>query len=139
MMEELQCNMIKGKYEIWQLTLIKCNQFSTLDTNSATDALCSTLTAYLDNVCLLSSRTAHATPSDVLHKNRSKLSSAQRKWHKSKDPTDLSLYQPLLSSFSANVSTVKTTFYHIKINNFSDAYMHFKSFSFFVLPLIPQL
>ncbi len=38
------------------------SQFSALDTNSATDALCFTLTSCLDNFCPLSSRPARATP-----------------------------------------------------------------------------
>ncbi len=38
------------------------SQFSALDTNSATDTLCSTLTSCLDNFCPLSSRPARTTP-----------------------------------------------------------------------------
>ncbi|CAM4698576.1 unnamed protein product [Leuciscus chuanchicus] len=44
-------------------TLPPPDQLSTLDTNSATDTLFSTLTPCLDNFCPLSSRPAHATPS----------------------------------------------------------------------------
>ncbi len=102
------------------------SQFSALDTNSATDTLCSTLTSCLDNFCPLSSRPARATPSapwlsDVLREHRAKLRAAERKWHKSKNSTDLSVYQSHLSSFSANVSTAKMTYYHDKINNCSDS------------------
>ncbi len=65
------------------------SQFSALDTNSATDTLCFTLTSCLDNFCPLSSRPARATPSapwlsDVLREHRAKLRAAERKWHKSK-------------------------------------------------------
>ncbi len=102
------------------------SQFSALDTNSATDTLCSTLTSCLNNFCPLSSRPARATPSapwlsDVLREHRTKLRAAERKWHKSKNSTDLSVYQSHLSSFSANVSTAKMTYYHNKINNCSDS------------------
>ncbi len=110
------------------------SQFSALDTNSATDTLCFTLTSCLDNFCPLSSRPARATPSapwlsDVLREHRAKLRAAERKWHKSKNSTDLSVYQSHLSSFSANVSTAKVTYYHNKINNCSDSRALFKTFS----------
>ncbi len=101
------------------------SQFSALDTNSAADALCFTLTSCLDNFCPLSSRPARATPSapwlsDVLREHRAKLRAAERKWHKSKNSTDLSVYQSHLSSFSANVSTAKMTYYHNKISTFQN-------------------
>ncbi len=61
------------------------SQFSALDTNSATDALCFTLTSCLDRFYPLSSRPARVTPSapwlsDVLREHRSKLRAAERKW-----------------------------------------------------------
>ncbi len=70
--------------------------FSVLDVNAATDILFSTLTPCLDHICPLSSRPARAAPSnpwlsDVLHEHRSKLRAAERKWQKSKDPSDLSI------------------------------------------------
>ncbi len=115
------------------------SQFSALDTNSATDTLCFTLTSCLDNFCPLSSRPARATPSapwlsDVLREHRAKLRAAERKWHKSKNSTDLSVYQSHLSSFSANVSTAKMTYYHNKINNCSDSRALFKTFSSLLCP-----
>ncbi len=115
------------------------SQFSALDTISATDTLCSTLTSCLDNFCPLSSRPARTTPSapwlsDVLHEHRSKLRAAERKWCKSKNSTDLSVYQSLLSSFSANVSTAKTTYYHNKIKTCSDSHTFFKTFSSILCP-----
>ncbi len=66
-----------------------------------------------------------------------KLRAAERKWHKSKNPTDLSVYQSHLSSFSANVSTAKTTYYHNKINNCSDSRALFKTFSSLLCPPPP--
>ncbi len=118
------------------------SQFSALDTNSATDTLCFTLTSCLDNFCPLSSRPARATPSapwlsDVLREHRAKLRAAERKWHKSKNSTDLSVYQSHLSSFSANVSTAKMTYYHNKINNCSDSRAVFKTFSSLLCPPPP--
>ncbi len=63
--------------------MVSSSQFSALDTNSATDTLCSTLTSCLDNFCPLPSRLARTAPS-VLCEHRSKLRAAERKWHKSK-------------------------------------------------------
>uniref|UniRef100_A0A9J7YHT7 Reverse transcriptase domain-containing protein n=1 Tax=Cyprinus carpio carpio TaxID=630221 RepID=A0A9J7YHT7_CYPCA len=115
-------------------SLPSLSQFSALDTNSATDTFCSTLTSCLDNFCPLSSRPARTTPSapwlsDVLREHRSKLRAAERKWHKLRNSTDLSVYQSLLSSFSANVFTAKTSYYHDKINNCCDARTLFTTFS----------
>ncbi len=119
------------------------SQFSALDTNSATDTLCFTLTSYLDNFCPLSSRPARATPSapwlsDVLREHRAKLRAAERKWYKSKNSTDLSVYQSHLFSFSANVSTAKMTYYHNKINNCSDS-PHSSKLSLLFSVLLPLL
>ncbi len=80
--------------------------FSSLYVNAATDTLCSSLTSCLDNICPLSSRPAWTAPSnpwlsDVLREHRTRLRAAERKWQKSNDPWDLSMYQSLLSSFSA--------------------------------------
>ncbi len=90
--------------------------FSALDVNTATDTLCSTLSSCLDHICHLSSRPAHASPSnswlyDVLREHRSELRAAERKWRKSKDLSDLSIYQSLLSSFSAEVHTAKASYF----------------------------
>uniref|UniRef100_A0A8C1RPY1 Reverse transcriptase domain-containing protein n=1 Tax=Cyprinus carpio TaxID=7962 RepID=A0A8C1RPY1_CYPCA len=124
-------------------SLPSITQFSALDTNSATDTLCSTLTSCLDNFCPLSSRPARTTPSapwlsDLLREHRSKLSAAERKWPKSRNSTDLSVYQSLLSSFSANVFTAKTSYYHNKINNCSDSRTLFKTFSCLLSPPPPS-
>ncbi len=51
--------------------------------------------------------------------------------------TDLSVYQSHLSSFSANVSTAKMTYYHNKINNCSDSRALFKTFSSLLCPPPP--
>ncbi len=92
--------------------------FSALDVNAATDTLLST--SSLDNICALSSRPAHAAPSyswlsDVLREHRSEFRAAERKWRKSKYLSDLSIYQSLLSSFSAEVHTAKASYLHNKV------------------------
>ncbi len=76
--------------------------FSSLDVNAATDTLCSTLTSYLDNIFPFFSRPARTAPSnpwlsDVLCEHRTRLRAAERKWRKSNNPSDLSMYQSLLS------------------------------------------
>ncbi len=116
--------------------------FSALDGNAATDTLFSTLTSCLDPICPLSSRPARAAPSypwlsDVLCEHRSKLRAAERKWHKSKDPSDLSIYQSLLSSFSAEVHTAKASYFHNKINSTSDTRKLFKTFNSLLCPPPP--
>ncbi len=77
--------------------------------------------------------------SDVLSEHRSKLGAAERVWCKTKNPTDLNVYQSLLSSFSTNVSIAKRTYYHNKINNSFKSCMLFKTFSSFFCPPPPPL
>ncbi len=116
--------------------------FSVLDVNAGTDTLFFTLTSCLDHICPLSSRPARAAPSnpwlsDVLCEHRSKLRAAERKWHKSKDLSDLSIYQSFLSSFSAEVHTAKASYFHNKINSISDTRNLFKTFNFLLCPPPP--
>ncbi|KAI2645286.1 hypothetical protein H4Q32_028264 [Labeo rohita] len=116
--------------------------FSSLEVNAATNTLCSTLTSWLDAICPLSSRPARATPinpwvSDVLREHRSKLRAAERKWRKSKNPSDLSMYQSLLSSFSAQVHTAKSSYFHTKINNAPETRYLFKTFNSLLCPPAP--
>ncbi len=116
--------------------------FSALDVNTVTDTLCSTLTSCLDHICPLSSRPARAAPSnswlsDVLREHRSELRAAERKWRKSKDLSDLSIYQSLLSSFSAEVHTAKASYFHNKINSTSDTRNLFKTFNSLLCPPPP--
>ncbi len=99
--------------------------FSALDVNTATDILCSTLTC-LDHICSLSSRPARAARAE----HRFELKAAEIKWCKSKDPSDLSIYKSLLSYFSAEVHTVKASyFFHNKTNSASDTRNIFKTFN----------
>ncbi len=113
--------------------------FSSLEVNAATDTLCSTLTSCLDDICPLSSRparTALSNPwlSDVLREHRTRLRAAERKWRKSNDPSDLSMYQSLLSSFSAEVHTAKSSHFHNKINNAPDMRNLFRTFNSILSP-----
>ncbi len=107
--------------------------FSSLDVNAATDTLCSTWTSCLDNICPLSPRPARTAPSnpwlsDVLREHRTRLWAAERKWGKSNDPSDPSMYQSLLSYFSAEVHTAKLSHFHNKINSAPDMRNLFRTF-----------
>ncbi|KAI2642373.1 hypothetical protein H4Q32_026077 [Labeo rohita] len=123
-------------------SLPSTTRFSSLDVNAATDTLCSTLTSCLDDMCPLSSKPARAAPpnpwlSDVLREHGSKLRAAERKWRKSKHPSDLSMYKCLLSSFSAQVHTAKSSYFHNKINNAPDTRKLFKTFNSLLCPPTP--
>ncbi len=116
--------------------------FSSLDVNAATDTLCSTLTTCLDDICPLSSRPARTAPSnpwlsDVLREHRTRLRAAERKWRKSDEPSDLSMYQSFLSSFSAEVHTAKSSHFHNKINNAPDMRNLFRTFNYLLCPPPP--
>ncbi len=121
--------------------------FSSLDVNVATDTLCSTLTSLFplkDDICPLSSRPAQTAPSnpwlsDVLREHRTRLRVAERKWQKSNDPLDLSMYQSLLSSFSAEVHTAKSSHFHNKINSAPDMRNLFRTFNSLLCPPPPLL
>ncbi len=115
--------------------------FSSLDVNAATDTLCSTLTTCLD-ICPISSRPARTAPSnpwlsDVLREHRTRLRAAERKWWKSNEPSDLSMYQSFLSSFSAEVHTAKSSHFHNKINNAPDMRNLFRTFNYLPCPPSP--
>ncbi len=116
--------------------------FSYLYVNAATDNLCSTLTSCLDYICPLSSRPARTAPSnpwlsDVLREHRTRLRVAESKWQKSNDPSDLSMYQSLLSSSSAEVHTAKSSHFHNKINNAPDMRNLFRTFNSLLCPPSP--
>ncbi len=116
--------------------------FSSLDVNAATDTLCSTLTTCLDDICPLSSRPAWTAPSnpwlsDVLREHRTRLRAAERKWRKSNEPSDLSMYQSFLSYFSAEVHTAKSSHFHNKINNAPDMRNLFRTFNSLLCPPSP--
>ncbi len=96
----------------------------------------------LDDICPLSSRPARAAPSnpwlsDILREHRTKLRAAERKWRKSNDPSDLSRYQSLLSSFSTEVHTAKSSHFHNKINSAPDMCNLFRTFNYLLCPPPP--
>ncbi len=116
--------------------------FSSLDVNAATDTLCSTLNSCLDDMCPLSSRPARTVPSnpwlsDVLREHRTRLRAAERKWQKSNDQSDLSMYQSLLSSFSGEVHTAKSSHFHNKIHSAPDMRNLFRTFNSLLCPPSP--
>ncbi|KAK3524780.1 hypothetical protein QTP86_005467 [Hemibagrus guttatus] len=74
----------------------------------------------MDLLCPLSTiRKKNSSPapwlSVVLRNNRRELRSAARKWKKSKLDTDLISYRTLLSKFSLDVTSAKTSFYKEKL------------------------
>ncbi len=75
--------------------------------------------------------------SDVLREHWTKLRAAERKWCKSKDLSDLSKYQSLLSSFSPEVHTVKSSYFHSKINSTPDTRTLFRIFHSLLCPPPP--
>ncbi len=116
--------------------------FSSLDVNVATDTLCSILTSCLDDICPLSSMPARTAPSnpwlsDVLCEHWTRLRAAERKWQKSNDPSDLNMYQSLLSSFSTEVHTAKSSHFHNKINSAPDMRNLFRTFNYLLCPPPP--
>ncbi|XP_053534071.1 uncharacterized protein LOC128629551 [Ictalurus punctatus] len=118
------------------------SHLSSLDLNTATDMLCSTLTSSLDNICPLKSRPARTSPSspwlsEALRNNWAKLRASERKWRKSNNPTDLTNYQTLLSSFSNSISIAKATFYQEKIGSSPNIRILFKTFSSLLCPPPP--
>ncbi len=115
--------------------------FSSLDVNAATDTLCSTLTTCLDDICPLSSRPARTAPSnpwlsDVLHEHRTRLRAAERKWRKSNEPSDLSMYQSFLSS-SLLKSTLPNRHISITRSTMLQIYNLFRTFNSLLCPPPP--
>ncbi|KAK3542188.1 hypothetical protein QTP86_016987, partial [Hemibagrus guttatus] len=68
----------------------------------------------LTTICKKNSSTAPWL-SDVLRNNWRELQSAERKWKKSKLDTDLISFRTLLSKFSLDVTSAKTSFYKEKL------------------------
>ncbi|KAK3528007.1 hypothetical protein QTP86_013117 [Hemibagrus guttatus] len=96
--------------------------FSSLPLDSATDTLLSSLSSTMDLLCPLSTirkKNSSTAPwlTDVLCNNRRELRSAARKWKKSKLDTDLISYRTLLSKFSLDMTSAKTSFYKEKLEN----------------------
>ena len=93
---------------------------SNLPPDSASSTLLSSLSSALNSLCPPVSRPARASPpspwiSDTLRTSRASLRAAERKWGKSRDPSDLSAYQSLLVTFSSAITSAKRDYYHTKI------------------------
>ncbi len=86
---------------------------------------------------LLSRRLLNPWLSDVLREHRTRLRAAERKWRKSNDLSDWSMYQSLLSSFSAEVHTAKSSHFHNKINSTPDMRNLFRTFNYLLCPPSP--
>ncbi len=87
----------------------------------------------------MTARTAPSNPwlSDVLREHRTRLRAAERKWRKSNEPSDLSMYQSFLSSFSTEVHIAKSSHFHNKINNAPDMRNLFRTFNSLLCPPSP--
>ncbi|KAI4875089.1 hypothetical protein NFI96_025166, partial [Prochilodus magdalenae] len=76
--------------------------------------------------------------SDVLRNNRRELRRAERKWRRSQLDSDLHTYQAVLSRFSAEVTTAKSSFYKRKLEeSASDPRKLFSIFSSLLNPPSP--
>ncbi|KAK3570650.1 hypothetical protein QTP86_024562 [Hemibagrus guttatus] len=96
------------------------DSFSSLPMDSATDTFLSSLSSTMDLLCPLSTKcrkTSSPAPwlSDVVCNNQRELRSADRKWKKSQLDTDLISYRMLLSKFSLDMTSAKTSFYKEKL------------------------
>ncbi|KAI4893880.1 hypothetical protein NFI96_005588 [Prochilodus magdalenae] len=121
-------------------TLPLPDSFSTLSLNTATDTLLSSLSSAFNHLCPLSPRSTRSSPpapwlSDVLRNNRRELRRAERKWRRSQLDSDLHTYQAVLSRFSAEVTTAKSSFYKRKLEeSASDPRKLFSIFSSLLNP-----
>ncbi|KAI4895100.1 hypothetical protein NFI96_002639 [Prochilodus magdalenae] len=124
-------------------TLPHPDSFSSLSPNTATDTLLSSLSSAFNHLCPLSPRSTRSSPpapwlSDVLRNNRRELRRAERKWRRSQLDSDLHTYQAVLSRFSAEVTTAKSSFYKRKLEeSASDPRKLFSIFSSLLNPPSP--
>ncbi|KAL7851889.1 hypothetical protein SRHO_G00176740 [Serrasalmus rhombeus] len=119
------------------------DSFSSLNVNDATDALCSTLSSCLDDLCPLTTRVMRSNKpqpwlkNDTVRELRSRLRAAERKWREKRIHADLQNYQLLLASFSTCLTTAKAEFYHSKINSLTDSRKLFATFNTLLNPPPP--
>ncbi|KAI4892629.1 hypothetical protein NFI96_034103 [Prochilodus magdalenae] len=124
-------------------TLPHPDSFSTLSLNTATDTLLSSLSSAFNHLCPLSPRPTRSSPpapwlSDVLRNNWRELRRAERKWRRSQLDSDLHTYQAILSRFSGEVTTAKSSFYKRKLEeSASDPRKLFSIFSSLLNPPPP--
>ncbi len=114
-------------------------QLSSLDANSANDTFCSTLMSCFDNFCPLYS--GQHVPlllplGYLLFSANIVLNSGLQKGYGANHKILLTLIY--IDHSSANVSTVKRTYYHDKINNSPNSRMLFKTFSSLLCPPPPS-
>ncbi|KAK3566989.1 hypothetical protein QTP86_008210 [Hemibagrus guttatus] len=102
-----------------QLSLLPCGRWYHIIRSCTSFFSQTSLSSTMDFLCPLSTkrRKTSSSPwlSDVLHNNRRELRSAERKWKKSQLDTDLISYCTLLSKFSLDVTSAKTSFYKEKL------------------------
>ncbi len=96
----------------------------------------------MDRLCPLTTRPARSTQShtwlnDSLCSTRTILRAAERKWHKTRNPSDLTHFQTLLSSFSSSITSAKREFYQDKIINATDSRKLFSTFKSLLNPPQP--
>ncbi len=78
------------------------------------------------------------TPGYLIFSNIAPDSERQRENGKNQnDPSDQSMYQLLLSSFSAEVHTAKSSHFHNKINSAPDMRNLFRTFNYLLFPPTP--
>ncbi|KAI4891458.1 hypothetical protein NFI96_024367 [Prochilodus magdalenae] len=124
-------------------TLPHPDSFSSLSLNTATDTLLSSLSSAFNHLCPLSPRSTRSSPpapwlSDVLRNNRRELRRAERKWRRSQLDSDLHTYQAILSRFSGEVTSAKSSFYKRKLEeSASDPRKLFSIFSSLLNPPSP--
>ncbi|KAI4904690.1 hypothetical protein NFI96_004419 [Prochilodus magdalenae] len=124
-------------------TLPHPDSFSSLSLNTATDTLLSSLSSAFNHLCPLSPRSTRSSPpapwlSDVLRNNRRELRRAERKWRRSQLDSNLHTYQAILSRFSVEVTSAKSSFYKKKLEeSASDPRKLFSIFSSLLNPPSP--
>ncbi|KAK1797590.1 hypothetical protein P4O66_000781 [Electrophorus voltai] len=95
-------------------------------------------------LCPLSSRPAKSSPpapwlTETLHYHRRELRTAERRWRKSRVDSDLNSYKSLLSKFSLEVTSAKSSYYREKFeSSSSDPHKLFTIFSSLLNPPPPS-
>lgn len=115
---------------------------SSVDVDTATESLSSTLNSCLDKLCPLAIKPARASQprpwlTEIVRALRTTLRAAERKWHKTGNPSDLKKLQCLLASFATAVTTAKKAYYNEKISNTTDSRKLFSTFKSLLNPPPP--
>ncbi|KAK1789820.1 hypothetical protein P4O66_015706 [Electrophorus voltai] len=121
-------------------TLPHPDSLSSLSFDSFTNTFISTLSSSMNLLCPLSSRPAKSSPpapwlKETLHCHGRELRTAERQWRKSHVDSDLSSYKSLLSKFSVEVTSAKSSYYREKFeSSSSDPRKRFTIFSSLLNP-----